>query len=1135
MEPQIPDNLNVKRNIQLGTLTVALIFICFRAMMSAVSAERVTAQMVGQVTNLSYPPEASPQAQAATRRIEFNRDIRPILSDKCWVCHGPDAPSRKIKLRLDSEAAALAGLGRGRRAIVPGHIEQSQIVKRITAKDEALRMPPVDSGRALTEREIELLTEWIKQGAAWQQHWSFIAPARPPLPEVKNENWPRNAIDRFVLARLEREGLQPAPEADRATLIRRVSFDLTGLPPTPAEADAFLRDRSPRAYEKVVDRLLASPRYGERMASRWLDAARYADTNGYQRDDERYMWRWRDWVIEAFNQNKPFDQFTVEQLAGDLLPGATLDQRIATGFNRNNRTNSEDGTIPEEYAVEYAIDRVETTATVWLGLTMGCARCHNHKYDPLTQREFYQFFAYFNSIPESGRALNRGNSPPVIHAPTRAQQRRLDQLETEIAAAEKLFARRSSRLPQLQQAWERKLASREMVGQVSNLSYPLAGSPRHWFPTDSLVVHFALDAAEARLRGAAKFTDGRVDRAAEFDGQTKLEAGKLANFDFEDRFTLSAWIYPTSDEGAIITRAVDGSAKDGAEKSAGALIGRGYGLLLHEGRLQFNLIRVWADDAVRVETENKLALNQWHHVAAVYDGTGLASGARIYLDGQPQKLKAHAGQVFREVTADQPLRLGGLDRDALRFHGLIDEVRLYAAALEPEQVAVLADAAALEAIAQSPQRTAAQADKLRWAFLDTAAPPRMQQAWRRLNELKRRGTEMAAKLPTVMVMQELPEPRETFLLKRGAYDAPGERVTRGTPAALPPLRDRDREGAAEAASHSTRLDLARWLVSKEHPLTARVTVNRFWQMLFGTGLVKTTEDFGAQGEWPSHPELLDWLAVEFRDGETERRRDTIRNPQWDVKALLKLMVMSAAYRQSSKPNPQSASSIGRNPQSEDPENRLLARGPRGRLSAEMIRDQALFVSGLLVERRGGPSVKVYQPAGLWNDMVILGLQYEQDRGEQLYRRSLYTFWKRTIAPPFMQTFDAASRETCVVRETRTNTPLQALNLMNDVTYVEAARMLAERMLREGGQNDTARLRFAFREAAARLPNQNEARILLDALRAQRDYFRRHKAEAARLLGTGEKRRDERLDAVELAAHATVASLILNLDEVITKE
>ncbi len=547
--------------------------------------------------------------------------------------------------------------------------------------------------------------------------------------------------------------------------------------------------------------------------------------------------------------------------------------------------------------------------------------------------------------------------------------------------------------------------------------------------------------------------------------------------------------------------------------------------MLHEGRLQFNLIRVWADDAVRVETENKLALNRWHHVAAVYDGTGLASGARIYLDGQPQKLKVNAGQVFREITADQPLRLGGIDRDALRFHGLIDEARLYSESLAPEQIAVLADADGLETIARLPHRTEAQANKLRWAFLNTAAPPEMQRAWRRLNELRRRRTEMAAKLPTVMVMQELPEPRETFLLKRGAYDAPGERVTRGTPAALPPLRDA--EEANGAASQSTRLDLARWLVSKEHPLTARVTVNRFWQMLFGAGLVKTTEDFGAQGEWPSHPELLDWLAVEFRDGETERRREKIRNPQWDVKRLLKTIVLSATYRQSSQSPPELLQ--------RDPENRLLARGPRQRLPAEMVRDQALFISGLLVEQRGGPSVKIYQPAGLWNDMVILGLQYEQDHGASLYRRSLYTFWKRTIAPPFMLNFDAASRETCVVRETRTNTPLQALNLMNEVTYVEAARLLAERMLREGGQTDAARLRFAFRLATVRLPSERETNILLDALRAQRDYFQGHRAEAARLLSVGERKRDARLDTVELAAYATVASLILNLDEVITKE
>ncbi|MBO0863248.1 MAG: DUF1553 domain-containing protein, partial [Chloracidobacterium sp.] len=894
--------------------------------------------------------------------------------------------------------------------------EQSELIRRINAGDEYERMPPPDSGRKLTDREKELLREWIARGAKWQRHWSFIAPVRPPLPDIRNKAWIKNPIDAFTLERMEMEGLQPSSEADRVTLLRRVSLDLTGLPPTPSETDDFLRDKTPRAYEKVVDRLLDSQRYGERMAFRWLDVARYADTSGYQSDRERQMWRWRDWVIDAFNSNMPYDRFVIEQLAGDLLPNPTIEQRLATGFNRNHRGNSEAGIIPEEYAVEYTIDRVDTMATAFLGLTAGCARCHNHKYDPLSQREYYQLFAYFNSIPENGLHLRAGNTPPTMLAPTSEQQRELKQLDTQIAAIEKRFAAWEPQIQKARQAWERSL-----------------DGARRWFPRDGLAAHFTLDENDkAVASGSAKYRQGRINRAAEFDGRTTLTTRQRAKFSETTPITLSVWIYPTSeDAGAILTCALDAdqSGKYAATENVSdkAWMGAGYGLFLDGGKLHFNLVRNWEYDSIRVETTDRLALNEWHHLLASYDGRLTVDGVKIYVDGRPQNLKINANSIAEPFSVTRPWRIGGAGGNNPRqFHGLIDEVRVYDAPLAPPQIAILTDPRTLAELARSERRASPDGqsddDKLREAYLDLAAPAEIRSAWRRLRGLKWRKTRLETAFPSVMVMQEMEEPRPAFVLNRGSYDAPGEKVERGVPAALPLLL----EGVP-----NNRLGLALWLTQPSHPLTARVAVNRFWQMLFGVGIVKTAEDFGAQGEWPSHPALLDWLAVEFRES------------GWNVKSLLKTIVMSATYRQSSRA---SAELIAR-----DPENRLLARGPRLRLPAEVIRDQALFVSGLLVERVGGPSVKTYQPTGLYDGLVSSGLSYHQDHGEKLYRRSLYTFWKRTIAPPLMANFDGAGRETCVVRENRTNTPLQALNLMNDVTFVEAARALAERAMREGGK------------------------------------------------------------------------------------
>jgi mono/diheme cytochrome c family protein len=755
-----------------------------------------------------------------SNQIDFGRQIRPILSDTCFTCHGPDEKSRDSDLRLDTKAGAFVDLD-GHRAIVPGKPLESSLYRRLISKDEDEKMPPVDSGRKLSSEQVELVRLWIEQGAKWEEHWSFVAPKQPSAPPVKNKNWIRNPIDAFVLARIEAAGLSPSPEASKETLIRRLTLDLTGLPPTLAEVDAFLADKSPSAYESLVDRLLRSSRFGEHMAAAWLDAARYGDTNGYQSDRTRTMWPWRDWVIDALNRNMPFDQFTVEQIAGDLLPGAKPQQFLATGFNRNHPLNGEGGRIAEESRVDYVIDRVETTGTVWLGLSIGCGRCHDHKFDPISQQEFYGLYAYFNSIDENGGVDRGGNAKPVMKIAPPQQARRIAELEKKIA----------------------------------------------------------------------------------------------------------------------------GMKTDGAKPQAAAL-------------------------------------------------------------------------------ADLQKELDGLKKA----------------------------------------------------------------------------------IPETMVMGDRKTPRETFVLIRGQYDKPDktQRVTPGVPASLHSLPD---------DAPKNRLSLARWLVDPANPLTARVTVNRTWQQIFGVGLVKTTEEFGSQGERPTHPLLLDYLSTQLVGG------------AWDIKKLLRLMLTSATYRQSSRTTPELLQ--------KDPTNQLLARSPRYRLTSLAIRDSALALSGLLVEKIGGPPVRPYQPAGIWSDFSLGKIKYKQDHGESLYRRSIYTFWRRSVGPTLF--FDVTNRQVCSVRPSRTNTPLHALTLMNDITHVEAARKFAERVMTEGDQQPQQRLNRAFRMATARRPTAEEAKILLAALERLTQQFRDDAEGAKKLLAIGESPAAEKLDAVELAAYTGVMNMLLNLDEVITRE
>jgi len=950
----------------------------------------------------------------AAQTIEFNRDVRPILSDRCYTCHGPDSASRKSPLRLDQPDSA--------------HAKLSEIVRRITSTDNAVRMPPAYMGRdRLSDAEISILRGWIEQGAAYQQHWSLIPPRKAEPPASADPAW-STAVDRFILARLEHEGLHHALEADRATLLRRVTLDLTGLPPTPAETDAFVADHSAQAYEKVVDRVLASPRYAERMAFRWMEAARYADTNGYQSDGVRDMYRWRDWVIDAFRTNMPFDQFTIEQIAGDLLPNATASQRVATGFHRNHRTSAEGGIVDEEFRVEYVADRAETTSTVWLGLTLGCARCHDHKYDPFTQKEFYQLFAFFNQTPDRGFVYNFGNEPPYVQAPLPDQKAKLDDYDARIAAAR---ARLQSLEPKIRDC----------------------GDPS-WTPHDGLAV--------------------RYPESARFDGKSfRTETAGFPKLDYRDAFTFSARITPEALSGGILSIAEDD------------IEGKGHSLLLIDGKLRLHATFRYSDLSLRVETADPLPLHQSQQVLVTYDGQMRAAGVHMYLDGRERPLHVLFDYGIWPIdNVKDPLRIGA--GGGLRFTGEIGDVRIYRRALSAEEAAAIA--------APGPARS-------RLCFLDRKPPAAYAEARSALHAIEDERAKFSASIPTVMVMQDMPQRRDTFILKRGAYDAPGDRVEARTPAALPPFRP---------DWPANRLGLAKWLVDRGNPLTARVTVNRFWQMFFGTGLVKTVEDFGSQGEWPVYTELLDWLAVDFMDS------------GWNVKAILKTMVMSAAYRQSSHLDSALAE--------RDPDNRLYARGPRFRLSPEMIRDQALAVSGLLVEKVGGPSVKPYQPPGLWQELFG-GKGYQADHGDSLYRRSLYTYWRRTVAPPNMMIFDSPSREVCVVRENRTNTPLQALNLMNDTIYLEASRKLAELMIREGR---AAPVEWGVRLVLARAPRGVELETLAASEKRFEDYYRAHPADAEKYLNQGESPGDPNIDAAQLAAYTALANLLLNMDEAVTK-
>jgi hypothetical protein len=1033
--------------------------------------------------------------------LSYNRDVRPILTDNCFACHGPDSAARQADLRLDERSAAIdAG------AIEPGDPDSSTVLERILSTDPDLVMPPPSSHKQLSDEQKQTLRKWIADGAKYEAHWSLIAPQKPAVPEVRNAAWVRHPIDAFVLAKLESMGLQPAAEADLATLARRAALDLTGLPPTPAELAEVLQDPAPDRYERYVDRLLAKPQWGEHRGRYWLDYARYADTHGIHFDNYREVWAYRDWVINAFNANQPFDQFTIEQLAGDLLPAPSLEQQVATGFSRCNITTNEGGVIGEEYLVLYARDRVETTSLVWLGLTAGCAVCHDHKYDPLTQKEFYELAAFFNNTVQDAMDGNIKDTPPNIFVPLAADRLRWEALKTELSTLEQQHTElRESVKPEFE-AWLAKQA-----GQRAALAVPAPGAEGLDFHalladggTSALTALSRGQLQRYSTRGNAVWQPGAIsEQAWQVTRDAQPEFADVGDYDLAQPFTAAAWVKPPHENvvGAIAAR------MDEADQF------RGWDFWLQNGRIGTHLIHKWPQNALKVVSRQRLAPGRWHHVAMSHDGSGKPTGIKLWIDGESVPFDIEQNSLSETTRTATPFRIGNRSGNALSENLLVQGLRLYQRVLSTVE---LVDIQQWERNNYLFGRQAPLSDEERAELLDWYL--RTQHAgFRELSEtltarreenqqIERRGTRAH-----VMAERRDQQPR-AYVLFRGDYDKRRDEVFPDTPDVLPPLPpDLPRN----------RLGLAQWLIRAENPLTARVTVNRFWQEVFGQGLVSTSGDFGVTGQLPSHPELLDYLAVSFRE------------EGWDVKRFFKELVTSATYRQNATVSPEKLA--------RDPANVWLSRGPRFRMDAEMVRDYALATSGLLYPEIGGPSVRPYQPPGVWEAVAMPESNtksYREDEGPNLYRRSMYTFWKRAAPPASMDILNAPNRETCTVRRDRTNTPLQALVTLNDPQFVEAARALAQRLLSsEGGttaERQTELLQEAGRTLLARTFTEQELVIVRDSLAAIRRQYEADPAAADQLLLVGRTPLKAELAPTELASWTMLLNQLMNLDELLNK-
>ncbi|MBB3205962.1 hypothetical protein FHS27_001770 [Rhodopirellula rubra] len=1015
--------------------------------------------------------------------FRFNRDIRPLFSDTCFQCHGPDSNTREAGLRLDQRDAAIDDLG-GYAAIVPGNASASEVVQRINSEDPDLLMPPPESGLVLREKQKQKLADWIDQGAAYERHWAFEPIIRPDLPKSSRAHEP---IDAFILDALSTANLKPLGLATPRTQLRRVSLDLTGLPPTLEEMSVFLTDVDSDgieiAFENAVDRLLQSPRYGERMAWQWMEAARYADTDGYQNDGPREMWRWRDWVIDAYNANLPFDDFTILQLAGDQFPDPSEQDLIATGFNRNNRYNSEEGIPIDEFLLENAVDRVDTTATVWMGITVGCARCHDHKYDPFSQREYYQLIDYFNDVAESGRAIKLVNSEPWIKTPTDAQRTKLEKLDRRVATCLDNMHDAEEEIAEAQQIWETPL-------DPPSLSPIMIHGLDHYFHFDASNERVAIKRADGIHPAPSTSPFGN---SAVVSGNDHYNLGKIPGLIGNGRFSIAFWMSPGQTNTGVVL-----SNEQANTKREGIFIE------FVDGHLRWNINSRWISGVSTIQTKRTFEIGKWMHIALTNDGTQRARGMKIHVDGEPQDV-----EVIRNTNSNRPKRNHGADmligfsKHVGHWKGQLDELRFYSSrTLSADEVELIACAETPESIATVPpaQRTERQARVMRAAYLANTDKAEHERLLTELQNAQTERTKFWDSLPTTMIMQDLPEGRPSFVRTRGVYDQLGEPAPAGVPAVL------------TTAQPTNRLEFARWLVDGQHPLTARVTVNRYWQMLFGRGLVNTPEDFGSQGDLPTHPEMLDWLASDFMDR------------GWDIKATLKQMVMSDAYRRSSN--------VTKSHLERDPDNLFYARASRKRLPGNVLRDQALMVSGLLVEERGGPSVNPYQPAGLWKEAS--NFTYKVGKGDELYRRSLYTYWKRTLSPPNMALLDTADREWCSVKPRQTNTPLQSLTLLNDETFAEAARKFGELILSRS-TNDDERIAYAFHRLLGRAPTDDEASILTDAFASYRDTFTRSPEQAKAVLSIGQSESDDDHSVVDRAAATVLANVLFNLEEATTRD
>ncbi|HYZ86517.1 MAG TPA: DUF1553 domain-containing protein [Bryobacteraceae bacterium] len=1019
---------------------------------------------------------------AQTKGVDFQRDVRPILSDNCFACHGPDANTRMAGLRLDLKDAALESRKSGA-AVVPGQLDKSLLYQRITETNPARRMPPEYSHKKLEPKQIAVLKKWIETGAPWTEHWAFKAPVKPKPPSVLNAAWVRTPIDRFVLAQLEKQKLSPAPVADKRTLIRRVALDLTGLPPKPSEVEAFLKDTSPKAYEQMVDHYLASPHYGEHRARYWLDAARYADTHGIHIDNYREIWPYRDWVIDAFNRNVPFDQFSMEQLAGDLLPNPTLDQRIATGFHRCNVTTNEGGAIDDEYYEIYAKDRADTTGAVFLGMTVGCATCHDHKFDPISQRDFYALGAFFRNTPQRAMDGNVADTPPFLFVPNKEDREKWAAMEERVRMTEAQLTDISTAPLD---AFDKWLQRREPT-----FGAKVFDDDAQLFVADTQCL--VLEADWVSLGESP--VDGR--QAIYFSKDEGIDLLNVEKISADKPFTISAHFFYSekAKRAQTIAHQRDPNDKD-----------RGWVLEVY-GRIA--MLRLTGDDGRSIDVRsvdiNDMQPGKWHQLVVTYDGSRLQAGMKMYINGRRVLTQGRTPQRLEgSITVDRPLVFGkGMDG------GAISDLRIFKRELTISEMALVNQWPAIESAFEksNDKLTVKDVAALRQWYLRTQHEPYRELA-SKLDALSEEHEKLRQRGAITLVMEERKDDTpHAHILFRGAYDQKRERVEASTPSVLPHM---------PSGYPRNRLGFARWLFLPENPLTARVTVNRMWQELFGTGLVKTTDDFGSQGEPPSHPELLDWLAIDFREN------------GWDVKRFYRQVLLSGTYRQSAQTTPAKLA--------KDPDNRLLSRGPRFRMDAEMVRDYALAASGLLSRKIGGPSVKPYQPEGIWEAVAMPSSNtrfYKPDEGEGLYRRSLYTFWKRSAPPATMEIFNAPTRESCTARRERTNTPLQALATMNDVQFMEAARVLAERSMQASNSFDQ-QLTALAQSVLARPLTLREAAVVGRAYADFKSHYKENPSDAEKLLKSGQRNYDPSLPAAEYAALTMVANQLFNLDEVLNK-